>query len=87
MAQWLKEAALPQRWCGFNLWPRDVHRPQVWPKKKAATVIEMEGITFCRHTHTLLSQTDTHTHTPIPVPMRTYSTQIMVSPLQGFRAL
>ena len=36
--QWVKDLALlqlwPQLWLGFNLWPRNFHMLQGWPKKK-----------------------------------------------------
>ena len=40
MVQQVKDLALLLQWlgsvllCGFDPWPRKVHMPQVWPKKK-----------------------------------------------------
>ena len=36
-AQWVEDPILPQLWCGlqqwlgFDPWPGNFHRPQVWP--------------------------------------------------------
>ena len=41
VAQWVKDPALSLLcpallllWHGFDLWPRNFHMPQAWPKKK-----------------------------------------------------
>ena len=33
VAQWVKDLALPQLWCGFNPWPGNFHVLRVQPQK------------------------------------------------------
>ena len=34
LAQWVKDTKLQQLWLRFDPWPRNIHMPQVWLKKK-----------------------------------------------------